>query len=179
MGDLISIQDKSTINALFDGVLLYGQVQKFQINGTNVVKTTNKTAQPTYIAADGSGTTKFLNAYNRKKVQAQYSAFTNPKIAVDFTFKYDEKDMTTRQLKGESVRVLTLPDIMHIIMTPKTYYLIEPSIINQLSVGDNPYYSTYGIPVVITSWSMTTDAGTKDVTVSITFDETIDEFLGV
>jgi len=178
MGNFISIQDKSSSNALFGGNLMFSQILSFQLSGSNVVKTTNKTAQPTYIADDGSGTTKFLNAYNRKKVQAQYSAFSNPKIGVKILFKYDERFMKTRSLNGNVVSVLTLPDVMHIIMTPKTYYLKEESLNDQLSSGDYPYYSDYGIPVVVTSWSMQTDPGSKDVTVSITFDETIDEYLG-
>lgn len=179
MSNFISIQDKATSNALFGGAVVYAQVRSFQLSGTNIVKTTNKTAQPTYIAADGADTYKYLRAYNRKKVQAQYSAFTNPKIAVEMIFKYDEREMTTRSLNGQNVRVLTLPDVMHIIMTPKTFYLKEPSINGQLSSGDYPYYSDYGIPVVITSWSMKTDPGSKDVSVTITFGETIDEFIGV
>lgn len=174
---LISIQDKSVSNPLFSGNLMYVQAQNFKMSGSNVVKTTNKTAQPTYTVDDGTGSTKFIKAYNRKKVQAQYSAFANPTISVDFIFKYDERTMSTRLIKGAEVNMLLLADLLHLVMTPKTYYLKEDAIIGVLSTGNNPYYSTYGIPVVVNTWSIEPVNGTNDVVVSLTFNETIDEFI--
>lgn len=177
MGQLISIQDKSISNPLFTGEARYVQSKAFKISGSNIVKTTNKTAQPTYTSADGTGITKYLHAYNRKKVQAQYSAFANPTITVDLLFKYDERTITTRTINGVSTPMLTITDAMHMIMTPKTYYIKEDALITQLSAGDNPYYSTYGIPIVIASWDITTKADTNDVIISLTLNETIDEFI--
>ena len=174
---LISLQDKSLSNALFGGEARYIISKNFKLTGSNVVKTTNKTAQPTYTIEDGAGLTKYIKAYNRKKVEAQYSAFTNPTVTVDLLFKHDEKDIVTRTINGVVTPLLSITDFLHLVMTPKTYYIKEDSLIAQLSVGDNPYYSAYGIPVVITTWNMTVSPGTNDVVISLTMNETIDEFV--
>lgn len=177
MTNLISIQDKSPANALFGGVSKYVLTKNFKLNGSNIIKSNNKTAQPTYTSSDGAGTSKFIKAYNRKKVEAQYSAFTNPGITVDLLFKYDDKDITTRTIKGNVINMLSLQDLMLLVMTPKTYYIVEDSIISQLSSGSNPFYSTYGFPVVISNWGLTVNSGTKDVTVNLTLTETVDEYI--
>jgi len=177
MGSLISFQDKASTNPLFSGEQRFVMSKNLKISGANVVKTANKTAQPTYDSTDGTGTTKYIKAYNRKKVEAQYSAITNPTITVDLLFKYDEKDITTRTINGSEINLLSITDFMHMIMTPKTFYLVEESLIGQLSAGSYPYYSSYGIPIVITSWSMTVNSGTKDVTIELTLNETIDEYI--
>lgn len=178
MGNLVSIQDKSTNNALFNGVLKYCLTKDFEISGSNVVKEANKTAQQTYTAADGTtNNSKFKNAYNRKKSEVQYTAFTSPNIKFDILFKFDEKEIETRVINGTTVSMLNLGELMHIINTPKTFYLIEESVQSQLAESEYPYYSDYGIPIVIKTWSMTVEPN-KDVIVSLTCVEDVDEHLG-
>jgi len=174
---IITLQDKSTTNALFNGEALGMLVSTFKINGSNIVKTTNKTAQPTFVATDGTDNSKFRTAYNRKKVESQYSAFTNPSINIDIIFKNDEKTLLSRGINGEVVNMMTMERLMHFIMTPKTYYLNDEIFANQLSTGLYPYYSTYGIPVVISTWSVSVNSSTGDIKVTLVLNETVDEYI--
>ena len=177
MGQLITIQDKSASNPLFAGDAKSVLSKNFKISGQNNIKTSNKTAQPTYTSADGTGATKYIKAYNRKKVEAQYSSFANPTITVDVLFKYADKDITSRTIGGVVTSMLSLTDLMHLVMSPKTFYINESSLLGQLAAGSNPYYSTYGIPVVVTTWVITPNSNNNDVVVTLTFNETKDEYL--
>lgn len=176
MGSLVSIQDKSATNALFSGALKYCQTRDFKLSGSNVIKEANKTAQQTYTASDGVDINKYRNAHNRKKSEVQYTAFTSPNITFDIIFKYDEKDIVTRTVGGVAVSMLTLGEFMHIVNTPKTFYLTEEATQAQLSSGLYPYYSTYGIPVVVKTWTLSV-LPNKDVVANITLVEDIDEYI--
>jgi len=172
MTTLLSFKDTSASNALFSGDEQFAYAFDIKVSGANVIKESNKTVQPTFTTEDGTGVDKYLNAYDRKKSDAQQTTFTTPVITMKILFKGDEKDILIKQIGGETTNMLNLHKMYHMIRSPRTYYLKEETLYAQLSAGDYAYYNSNGIPVVIKSWSLDVINGGKgDVGLSLTLVE--------
>jgi len=175
---LMTITDKSTNNPLFTGQEQYFFGGDLTIDGGNDVSTAKKTNQPRFIASDGTSLPqKLKNAFNRMKSKKQLVSFSTNNYKL--TLYYREEDLTVenKTVNGAVVNWLSLSKLMHLIRTPKTYYLKDSTIIDALSIGDYAYYNSYGFPVVITKWNMKKSNKSGLVTVTLTFEEDKDDLV--
>ena len=176
--NLITIYDRSATNALFDGDEQSVFVYSYSLNGANTVSANVKTHQPLFATSDGvEEATKYINAFNRKKTEAQYTSFNVNQLTLTIVFKWNEKDITQRIVNGETVNVLNISKLMHFIRTPKTYYVKDPYILPQLATDDINYYEETGFPVVIKTWSITPNTRNGDISVVLGLQEDFDTLI--
>jgi hypothetical protein len=171
--NFIRLQDLSAESPLWSvggiGEEVYVLATSIDINGQNIVNPTNKTFQDISAATDAT----YVDNFNRRKANLSYGGFINQKINLTAVYS-DSKIGNTATIGGTERKIFTPSKLYELILKPRTVYLKDEFLITLLSQEQDTspaIYSTNGIPVLLTDYTITPSLNEQEVTMKMSFIE--------
>lgn len=188
--NFVRIIDISTVNPLWAtggiGQEVLILAKDFNLASGNIISPKPKSFQETDLSTEdkassgdteyvaGVSTASYIKNFDRRKSNVSYAGFDNHKITVTALY-----NPTTIGANGEinnlDRKIFTPAKLMELVLKPRTMYIKDELLWGILSNPEDnntpAIYGKYGIPVILTDWSITPSLEGEEITMNLTFTE--------